>query len=167
VEQWEHRIQIWESEKPIDFEVNPKGNSMTQKFYAKHILPKHLEQIQQLKKEFNCEIYLLEDNDPSHGTRSKHNVCIVLKQAAGVVCIIHPAQSPDLNAIEAIWQIIKQRLRKRDGSKWLTVADFKAAIKEEWDAVTQEEIQKRIDEMPWRCVRVQQLEGRRIRSKLW
>jgi hypothetical protein len=105
-----------------------------------------------------------DNNDPSHGTRSKNNVALQAKRAAGLVIIIHPAQSPDLNPIESIWQIIKGRLR---GGNWRTVAEFKAAIQAEWERVTQEQIQKRIDEMPWRCARLVELKGARIRSTLW
>ncbi|KAF2422354.1 hypothetical protein EJ08DRAFT_596949, partial [Tothia fuscella] len=75
-----------------------------------------------------------------------------------------PPQSPDLNPIEAVWQIIKQRLR---GRKWKTVAEFKAAIQRIYNGITLAQIRRRIAEMPWRCKRVQELEGGRIRSKLW
>ena len=77
---------------------------------------------------------------------------------------MHPAQSPDLNPTESIWQIIKQRIR--DG-RWQTVEEFKAAILREWNQITREEIRKRISEMPWRCRKVIELEGKRIRSNLW
>lgn len=35
------------------------------------------------------------------------------KEAYGIQNLIHPTQSPNLNPIEGIWSIIKQRLRCR------------------------------------------------------
>jgi len=87
-----------------------------------------------------------------------------MKRDADLQILVHPAQSPDLNPIEACWQIVKQRLRGGTGN---TVAEFKAAIQREWDRITITEIQKRIREMPWRCKRIQELNGERIRSDLW
>ncbi|KAF1807995.1 hypothetical protein P152DRAFT_406338, partial [Eremomyces bilateralis CBS 781.70] len=72
--------------------------------------------------------------------------------------------SPDLNPIEAIWLIMKQRLR---GGRWQTVAEFKEAIEREWKRITQQEIRQRIAEMPWRCKKVVELKGGRVRSDLW
>jgi DDE superfamily endonuclease len=40
---------------------------------------------------------------------------------AELALLLHPAQSPDLNPIEPIWQIIKQRLR---GKTWTTGSRF-------------------------------------------
>ena len=87
-----------------------------------------------------------------------------MKRAADLWIPVYPAQSPDLNPIEAIWQIIKQRLR---GGTWRTVEEFKAAIQREWDRITIAQIRRRIREMPWRCKRIQELKGARIRSALW
>ena len=137
---------------------------MSQKFYAEEILPKHIEHIKWLQSKYNRQFYFQEDNDPSHGTRNKQSQPYKLKAAAGLALLIHPAQSPDLNPIESIWQIIKQRLR---GGRWKTVAEFKAAIKREWKHVTQPQIRKRISEMPWRCKQLIKLKGGRIKSRLW
>jgi transposase len=137
---------------------------MTQKYYAKHILPLHLDEIDRLSSKYGKKFLFQEDNDGSHGTRSYENPPARLKRQRGVQILLHPANSPDLNPIEAIWQIIKQRLR---GGSWQTVAEFKEAILKEWKRITLAEIQRRISEMPWRCKRIVQLEGRRIRSSVW
>jgi transposase len=109
-------------------------------------------------------MYFQEDNDPSYGTRTKNNIAYRTKQALYLVLLTHPAQSPDLNLIESIWQIIKQRLR---GRTFDTVEAFKAAIQAEWEAVTIKQIRKRILEMKSRCEKVILLDGKRIRSQLW
>ncbi|KAF1982209.1 hypothetical protein K402DRAFT_340853, partial [Aulographum hederae CBS 113979] len=162
-EQFQHEIQQWERQQP-EAEVIPKGNAMSQEFYAKEVLPKHITEIRALQERFKRPIYLQEDGDPSHGKKSVNNPCAQLKRDADLVILIHPAQSPDLNPVEAIWQILKQRLR---GARWRTVAEFKAAIQREWDKITIAQIRKRVREMPWRCKKVIQLKGARVRSALW
>ena len=137
---------------------------MSQEFYAREVLPRHIKEIKTLEERLQRQIYLQEDGDPSHGNKSTNNPCFRLKRAAGLLILVHPAQSPDLNPIEAIWMIIKQRLR---GGRWSTVAEFKAAIQREWDRITLEDIRKRIREMPWRCKKVVELEGKRVRSSVW
>jgi hypothetical protein len=95
---------------------------MTQEFYAKEVLPGHIEHFQWLQSHYQHEFFFQEDNDPSHGTRSVHNEPQHVKQASEIRSFIHPAQSPDFNPVEGIWLIIKQRLR---GRTWFTVAEFK------------------------------------------
>ncbi|KAF1812429.1 hypothetical protein P152DRAFT_458805 [Eremomyces bilateralis CBS 781.70] len=148
----------------LDADIKIKGNSMTQKYYTKYILPKHIERLKALEAQYDHVFYLQEDGDPSHGTRSWNNLAAQAKRAAGISILPHPAQSPDLNPIEAIWQLIKQRLR---GGNWQTVEEFKGAILREWRRITQQQIRSRISEMRWRCKEVVQLEGNRIRSSLW
>jgi transposase len=93
------------------------------------------------KFKYNHQFYFQEDNYPSHGTRNKESQPYKLKSAAYLALLIHPAQSPDLNPIESIWQIIKQRWR---GRRWKTVAEFKAAIEREWKCVTQSQTRRKI-----------------------
>ena len=44
-EQYEQRVVEWEANKPRDLEVKKAGNSMTQQYYAEHILPHYLNEI--------------------------------------------------------------------------------------------------------------------------
>ncbi|KAH9216023.1 hypothetical protein DL95DRAFT_254807, partial [Leptodontidium sp. 2 PMI_412] len=55
---------------------------------------------------------------------------------------------PDLNPIEACWNIIKIRIRYK---VWTDLEELKRALQEEWDKITMEEIRARISEMPQRC----------------
>ena len=59
------------------------------------------------------------------------------KEAHNVQNLSHPAQSPDLNPIEGIWLIIKQRIRRR---VFDSEEELKEALQEEWDKITMEEI---------------------------
>ena len=163
--EYRKKVEDWQASLPHPFEVKSSGNSMTQKYYAEHILPAHIKAVKDLELRYpGHQIWLQEDNDRSHGTASTNNPPRRLKIASRVSLLRHPAQSPDLNPIESIWQIIKSRLR---GGSWQTIAEFKAAIMREWRRITLAQIRRRIKEMPWRCRRVIELEGARIRSTLW
>jgi hypothetical protein len=162
-QQHEEEVEAWKKAQP-EGEVIPKGNAMSQEFYAKEVLPKHIEVIKMLEKRHKRRYTLQEDGDPSHGNRSYNNAPARLKRDSDLQILVHPAQSPDLNPIEAVWQILKQRLR---GRTWKTVAEFKADIQRVWNGITLAQIRRRIREMPWRCERVQELQGERVRSDLW
>ena len=91
----------WEASLPHEQEVKLKGNAITQTYYTQRLLPTYIEAIYQLRLE-NPEAWVLqEENDPSHGTR-KDGIAQQLKEANWITTITHPAQSPDLNPIEAI-----------------------------------------------------------------
>jgi hypothetical protein len=157
----QQKVEEWKASLPPK---RSSGNSMTMKHYAQHILPHHIEAVKAMEKRSGRSCWLQEDNDGSHGTRSPKNVASDLKKASHIQCLLHPAQSPDLNPIEGIWLIIKQRLR---GGSWQTVAEFKEAIVREWRRITQAQIRRRISEMPKRCRILCSNEGARIKSDLW
>ncbi|KAH6666704.1 hypothetical protein B0J14DRAFT_490939, partial [Halenospora varia] len=69
-----------------------------------------------------------------------------------------------LNLIEGIWNIIKQRVRRR---MWRTMEEFKAIIQYEWDKITIQKIRTRIDEMLGRCKKLIKSGGGPIKSDLW
>lgn len=58
-----------------------------------------------------------------------------------------PSNSPDLNSIKGVWQLIKIRLAKRD-PRPTKKADVEQAIREEWENLTKEELLELIDSMP-------------------
>jgi hypothetical protein len=148
----------------VDVEIKPKGNSMTQQFYAREILPKHLDHVEYLQRKYGHPILFQEDNDPSHGTRSYNNVAARLKRERSTQILSHPPQSPDLNPEEPIWMMIKQRIR---GGTWSTIDEFKEAILGAWRGIRLNEIQRRISEMPLRCQKMIETGGKRYKSGVW
>jgi transposase len=101
---------------------------------------------------------LLEDNDNSHGTRGNtNNKCKQAKQRLGIKWEANPPESPDLNPIETIWRMVKQRL-KNQGPIFET-AELRRAIQEEWDKITLEEINKAIATMPDRVAALNSRNG--------
>ncbi|KAF2833533.1 hypothetical protein CC86DRAFT_365409 [Ophiobolus disseminans] len=94
--------------------------------------------------------------------------------ASNIAVILHPGQSPDLNPIEGIWLILKQRAKRRiqypkDGQKaWDgTKTHLKEILQEVWASITLEQIRDRIVEMPERCSELSVNGGGKIRSATW
>ena len=50
--QHQQAVEAWQRSQP-ETKIIPKGNAMSQEFYAREILPKHIEQIQALEKHYH------------------------------------------------------------------------------------------------------------------
>lgn len=109
---------------------------------------------------------LIEDNDLSYGTRNPRSLPALYRRRKGVEGLMHPANSPDLNLIEGIWNIIKERVR-RALHNINNIDELKAALQQEWKAVTQDQIQVRINEMPYRVGQVFAYPDKRCKTSLW
>ena len=174
-EQFEQRLREWEAEKeaqqPHDPEIKPKGNSMTQAYYTEKLLPVYIRSCQEERVRYGRAI-LQEDNDPSHGTRPNKalekkgikNVAQQLKEDNWIETITHPAQSPDLNPAEAIWNILFQRLRRET---WHNLDQLKVVLRRVWAGISLEEVRARIKEMPARCRQLVETGGVAIKSAKW
>ena len=131
-EKYQRRIRDWESRKPHDSEVKPKGNFMTNKYYTKKILPKLLKVVNEHKAAGRRAV-LHEDNDPSHETKGlKDNLVKSFERNNNIELLKHEhsAQSPDLNSHEGVWNILKQRVRRRE-SEWHPLKELKEITLEE------------------------------------
>jgi len=65
-----------------------------------------------------------------------------------------PAQSPDLNPIENMWALLKQRLYRNYETPPKGMIEHWERIGQTWYQITKEECQKVIDTMPDRCQQV-------------
>lgn len=76
----------------------------------------------------------------------------------------HPAQSSDLNPQEGLWNILKQRVRRRI---WENEEELKAILQEEWSLITMQEVRSRISEMQGRCKLLVKYRGEPIKGAKW
>ena len=107
---------------------------------------------------WNSDLILLEDNDNAHGTRGKKdNKIKKAKRRLGIKWESNPPESPDLNPMETIWRMIKQRLKNR--GLILDATELRRAIEEEWDKITIDEINKAIATMPARVKELNERNG--------
>jgi transposase len=176
-DQYNDRVRHWEAEKAREPEVKKPGNSMRASYYTDNILPIYCDAYDSMKARANQlrqhvprynrnAFYLIKDNDSSHSTHNPSSLPAVYKLRRGVLTVLHPPNSLDLNPIEAIWNIIKNKVKEYlDNINSIT--ELKAALQREWKAVSQEEIQQRIDEMPGRCHKVFEHPKVRVKNKCW
>lgn len=167
-EQYEQRLQKWESELPKDVDIKSKGNSMKMEYYTQNILPEYVQNVGWLRIEFGRGI-LQEDGDSSHGiVRSQkdqkariQNIATQFKQDNWIETLQHPAQPPDLNPKEGIWKLLKERTRAQG---WKNEWELRTRLLEEWGRINLLEIRVRIEELPWRCRMLVESGGKGIKS---
>jgi hypothetical protein len=162
-EEFAERVKIWEAGKPHKVNKQVQGNAMTQKYYVDRLLPIYIQAIESMREIDDKPWLLMEDGDPSHGMR-KHGLAAELKARHNVQNITHPAQSPDLNPIEGVWAILKQRVRNR---LFDSEEEMKEVLQEEWAKITMEEIRDRIADLPRRCAQLVKYGGRPVRGNKW
>lgn len=91
----------WEASRPHDAEVKVKGNHMTQKYYTECLLLVYIDAINKARPRDAGPWLFQEDGDPSHGIM-KEGLAKRLKDVNWITNLKHPAQSPDLNPVEAL-----------------------------------------------------------------
>lgn len=173
-EQHPKRFKEWDATKPPPLEVQGSGHHMTQDYYTSNILPSYIKWVHEACLREPRSSLLQEDNDPSHGTKSNDNVAQNLRVTNWIALIFHPGQSPDLNPIEGVWLILKQRAkrciyypepcqRKWDGTK----KHLKEILTGVWDSITVDEIRDRIAEMLERVKELRRNRGEKLRYETW
>ena len=128
-------------------------NIMNSDYYV-DILENNL--IENAQRQFNGKWRLQQDNDPKHRSATTKRWL-----ADNVPAIMDwPSNSPDLNPIENMWNIMKRRIEKR---KPKNINDLKTYIDEEWEHIEKDLVINLIDSMKNRCRLVIESKGERIK----
>ena len=98
-----------------------------------------------LEGDWGNDIYM-DDGAAYHTSKYTRNICAKV----GLLRMIWPAQSPDLNPIENLWRIIKIRVSSYR-HKIHSVEEMRIAISEEWEKLTEEDYRKCTESMHQRC----------------
>lgn len=98
---------------------------------------------------------LQQDNDPKHTSR----VAKEFIAESEVHVIDWPSNSPDLNPIENMWQVMKNNVEKRMPKD---IAELTRFLAEEWEAIPQETVNNLVISMKKRCELVIEQNGDRI-----
>jgi transposase len=85
-----------------------------------------------------------QDNDPKHTA----NICKAYLVNKAINTLDWPAQSPDLNPIENLWNQLDRNLKDRVCNTEDQLFDI---LKAGWEALPQDYLQKLVDSMPSRC----------------
>ena len=96
--------------------------------------------------------FFQQDNAPCHTARSIK----VWMEDHQIKTLSWPAQSPDLNPIENLWNVIK---RKMDGHKPSNKAELLEFLRQEWHKVTQNQCERLVESMPRRMKAVIKNQG--------
>jgi transposase len=99
-------------------------------------------------------IIFQQDNDPKHTSKRAQEWL----ESQGIKVLDWPAQSPDLNPIEHLWQILKKKLNSYATSP-RGVWELWERIEMEWGKIEVEECQRLIESMPRRVEAVIKAKG--------
>ena len=89
-----------------------------------------------------------QDNDPKH-TSKLCTTYLEKKEAAGILSVMKwPAQSPDLNPIELLWEQLDQKVREKFPT---SQSDMWNLLQQAWNEITPEYLTKLTARMPKIC----------------
>ncbi|KFX88556.1 hypothetical protein V490_07570 [Pseudogymnoascus sp. VKM F-3557] len=145
----------WNFKSPLIF-YNKTGlnGGFTGEDYQRDILEGYIKE--EFSKIHRKHYIIQEDNDGAHGTKTKNNPNAKWKQNSSIRFLLWPPQSPDLSPIENVWRILKSRVRARNATSKDELHQF---ILEEWEKISQEEINTLILQMPDRLISCRQRKG--------
>ena len=154
----------WDFKSPLvilEKEEGQRGIGMTA--YVRQVLREHLGPIFLKAQEDDPCVFIVEDNAPIHGKRTPTSAANRVRQEMDLYSIDWPPSSPDMNVIENVWRLIKQRLRNRKIHGTWTLPELRAAVLEEWDRLQPEDYRHWILEMKERVDELAAREGKQTR----
>lgn len=130
------------------------GKTIKATSFTSHIVP-HFFQFWQEQSTLQLDyVYLQQDGAGPHQAAHTQNHFRTL----GIwgYFIDWPPSSPDCNPIENLWRTLKQHIRRRNPFPTTNTA-LRAAIEEEWAAITADELEALVDTVPTRLREVNTL----------
>ena len=100
------------------------------------------------------DIIFQQDNDPKYMSKKAQGWFA----DNGVTVLKWPAQSPDLNPIEHLWNYLKRRLAKYEEPA-NSISELWDRVQKLWEDIPKEECQKLIESMPRRLAAVVRAKG--------
>jgi transposase len=97
----------------------------------------------------------MQDNASSHSSKES----IAELRLRGLCPIFWPANSPDLNPIETLWDWIKDYIQDKYPEIHRSYPRLREAVAEAWNAITTDQIRELIQSMPARCQAVIDAQG--------
>jgi transposase len=132
-------------------EVQEKGRGMVGEKYVRTVLNRPLRRTaRHLRTARWQDILVVEDRTPCH-------TCKLAKEARsnlGILSLIHPPSSPDLNPIENVWHLLKTKVSQLP-TQDINLAMLWEQVQACWADIDQRYINKLIDGMPVRVKAVQ------------
>ncbi|KAF8593763.1 hypothetical protein BDV93DRAFT_460393 [Ceratobasidium sp. AG-I] len=132
---------------------------MSSQGYADQVLSGPLKNfLAYLEKEKGRKVLLVEDGSgPHRGKAAK-----AAREKYGIQQYPHPPYSPDLNPIEPVWKILKDRVAAIPDSA-NSLENLWSAVQTAWDSITVEDINKHTGKMAARVIAVAVAKGGQTR----
>ena len=135
--------------------IEKEWGSVTGKVHRERVLPwvyRFMDWVAQHPENPSRHAILMEDGASQHTAKLTKQ----LHDLKGIDKMCWPANSPDLNPIENVWRLLKQRVTKRFPR---TLAELRQCIEEEWAALELSDFARYIGNMKERCQAVVDAEG--------
>jgi hypothetical protein len=152
----------WNYKSPLYFvSYEGEGRGFTQQKYAEQILQGPLKEL--FEQPGYSDFFCVEDNSRVHGksdTQANKGFCNAVRVECHIKSIVWPPCSPDLNPIENIWRVLKQRLRNRKPHGGWSLSDLQKALQDIWEnEISITLINRYIDTMLERIAKVRMRKG--------